>query len=310
MEKSRKQSGKQKREKNLMKQERRILWTERDVEALTWIAEQYAVRQDQLQILLGRWSTTPVTKSMVYAVVAGFRRAGWVEAQKISTGVWVWPTRKALRGLGLPYHYKAIDPSETRGLEQMAAINEVRLKLDTGAVIWVCKRDLLWMQSSRRVLPDAEMHGLDEPNVAIKVLLTAHAALSKHLVAHLQAEDSYGDPYSAIWCYAANPSVLGQIQARCIQVPELQIVVEEEACRIVIKGRKKPEVQRSGRRRNRSRQMSAQRTMTPVVTQEDDELTAIFNAVPLASDDNEHPQVGSAQRRQRNHRRLRSRREA
>jgi hypothetical protein len=272
----------------------RSLWTKRDVEALTWIAEQYAIHLDHLQVLLGSLSNRPVTKRSVSGLLRRWKQAGWVETQRIRATAWVWPTREAVDGLGLPYGYKDIRESETHELNEIAAINEVRLKLDNDAVIWVCKRDLLWMQRSRRVLPDAEVHGLDDPNVAIKVGFPADANLAKQLTALLQAEDSYGDPYSAIWCYATDSSALEQIRERC--APDVQITVEEEACRIVIKGREKPE--RTGRRRNRSRRMSTRGTQE-IPSQ--DELTIIKSVVDDGVSQGRYPP--------RNHRRrLRSRR--
>jgi hypothetical protein len=279
----------------------RSLWTERDVEALTWIAEQYAVHLDHLQVLLGSLSNRPVTKSTVSGLLRRWKQAGWVETQRIRATAWVWPTRETVEGLGLPYGYKDIRESETHELNEIAAINEVRLKLDNDAVIWVCKRDLLRIQESGRVLPDAEMHGLDGPNVAIKVGFPAHADLAKQLIILREAEDSYGDPYSAIWCYATDSSALEQIRERC--APDVQITVDEEACRIVIKGQDLPEIPRVGHRRSRSRRMSTRET------QEDGELTTIKSAVPWASDGGEHPPVGSSEPRMRKHRlRMRSRR--
>src|SRR5690242_8449928 len=77
-------------------------WTERDLEALPWIGEQYAIRMDQLQALLGRWATEPTRVpgqlgiETVRKLVQRWKQAGLVESAVLVRNQpgWVWLTRR------------------------------------------------------------------------------------------------------------------------------------------------------------------------------------------------------------------------
>lgn len=109
-----------------------IRWTERDLAALTWIGEQYAVHLAQLAILLGRRAGAP-TKAVgrlgletARKLVERWRRAGLVERAVLVLGqpAWVWLTRRGLEQVGLDFRFW--EP-KAEGLAHLAAINEARL---------------------------------------------------------------------------------------------------------------------------------------------------------------------------------------
>src|SRR5690606_9708189 len=63
--------------------------TARDVELLTWIAQQYAVPMDLLARLMGNRSI-----SSAYSLVSRWKKAGWVQSGQVDAGPpWVWPTQ-------------------------------------------------------------------------------------------------------------------------------------------------------------------------------------------------------------------------
>ena len=71
--------------------------TERDVEVLAWIADQYAVRTDVVRFLLGHGRR--LSESRARAVVARWQRAGLAESQRffVHAPHVVWPTRTGLQ---------------------------------------------------------------------------------------------------------------------------------------------------------------------------------------------------------------------
>ena len=92
--------------------------TERDLWALRWIGEQYAVRMDQLSGLLGSQPGGETSVAGVLSerrtrrVVERWRQARLVETRKIlyAEPGWVWLTRAGLRAVGLEVKYLAPRP--------------------------------------------------------------------------------------------------------------------------------------------------------------------------------------------------------
>ena len=134
--------------------------SERDIAALLFIAEMYAVQTDHLAVVLG------VAEARARAVAADWRRRGLAESARIGPGPpWVWLTRAGLAACGLPY--TAAAPALSR-LAHLRAVTAVRLAL--AAVPSYAAADAHW-RSERRLrartggklglrehLPDAEVH--------------------------------------------------------------------------------------------------------------------------------------------------------
>jgi hypothetical protein len=83
--------------------------TERDLLALAWVADQYAVRSDVLGVLLGRLSPAAPRRPgqlggrTVRQRVERWAQAGWVERRRLLGHTWVLPTRAGLRLAGMPF---------------------------------------------------------------------------------------------------------------------------------------------------------------------------------------------------------------
>src|SRR4051812_37713351 len=88
--------------------------TERDRYVLSWIGDQYGVRLDTLQKLLGRSPggsqhapkvSGMIAQSNVYRIIRRWETLGLVEYQKFwdDTPGWVWLTATGLRGRGMNY---------------------------------------------------------------------------------------------------------------------------------------------------------------------------------------------------------------
>ncbi len=152
----------------------RTLWTQRDLAALTWIAEKSAIRLDHLQVLLGHLAGQVVSPGTTRRLVARWRDAGWVEAQRIRAcePIWIWPMCAVYRPPDLPYSFLDLEQkSSLVDLESMAAMNEIRRHLCTREAIWTSQRKLLQEVRRGRILPnlpDAEMHRADGKLIAIK----------------------------------------------------------------------------------------------------------------------------------------------
>jgi hypothetical protein len=140
----------------------------RDLDALRWVGEQYAVRADQLVAWL---DCNPRTVQRLLARLRGQRLA---EVRRLLVGepAWVIPTVKGLRACGLPFG--AWRP-RLGSLEHVAAVTDVRLHVQArgSGSEWVCERALAReKQTPQEHLADGLVL-LDGRRIAIEVELTA-----------------------------------------------------------------------------------------------------------------------------------------
>ena len=137
--------------------------TERDIAALLFVADMYAVQLDQLAAVLG------VTEGRARAITLGWRRARYAESARIGTGrPWVWLTRDGLSACGLPY--RAVPPALAR-LAHLRAVISVRLALEAApgyaraGAFWRGERRLRAAAGGRvglrEHIPDGEVHWPD-----------------------------------------------------------------------------------------------------------------------------------------------------
>jgi hypothetical protein len=83
--------------------------TARDLAALRFVGEQYAVRVDVAAVLLTRLSTVGpdagglLSRRAVREQLGRWERAGWAERRRLLGQTWVTPTRAGLRLVGLDY---------------------------------------------------------------------------------------------------------------------------------------------------------------------------------------------------------------
>jgi hypothetical protein len=165
--------------------------TARDLAALRFVGEQYAVRVDVAALLLTRLSTTgpqaagQLSRRQVREQLGRWERAGWAERRRLLGHTWVLPTRAGLRLAGLEF-----DPW-TPALDRLAhhhAVAVVRLAREPapGRGGWVCER-ALWRRRGKAAwhladaalpapVPEAwQQHGIGEAWELIEVELTQKA---------------------------------------------------------------------------------------------------------------------------------------
>jgi hypothetical protein len=127
--------------------------TPRDLAALRFVGEQYAVRADVAAVLLTRLSDSgpqgggQLSRRAVREQVGRWEAAGWAERRRLLGHTWVTPTRAGLRLVGLDY-----DPWSPV-LDRLAhhhAVAVVRLAREPvpGKGGWVCER-ALWRRRGR-----------------------------------------------------------------------------------------------------------------------------------------------------------------
>jgi DNA-binding transcriptional ArsR family regulator len=138
----------------------------RDVEVLGWVAEQYAARVDQLEVLTGAGPRT------VQRTLARLRAAGLVRTERVLVGepAWVLPTAAGMTacnsGFG-PW------PPRISLLRHVAAVNDVRLHIQGRApsTEWIPERVLARDRLAGEHLPDG-VAITDGRRVAIEAELT------------------------------------------------------------------------------------------------------------------------------------------
>jgi hypothetical protein len=171
--------------------------TARDVAALVWLGQQYAARSDVLRILLGRLSpgspkvAGQIGEQTLRQILDRWECRGLVERDRLLGFVWVAPTGKALRLVGLDVRpWSFVIPQ----LAHVHAVGVVRLALEPSIPEggrWVSERELRG-ESARHVpdgaveLPDSTdavgtgLYGQDvDPlprRVAVEVELTRKSA--------------------------------------------------------------------------------------------------------------------------------------
>lgn len=150
--------------------------TERDLEVLGWIADQYAVRTDVIRWLLGNGS--PLSDSRTRAVVARWQRAGVAESRRFFAGAphVVWLTRA---GTALVRPGWRARPPTLSMLAHHHAVTQVRLAIERRGhgTDWVCERVLYKQRSTPDAhVPDGMFRSSRGPVTAVEVELTLKAA--------------------------------------------------------------------------------------------------------------------------------------
>jgi DNA-binding CsgD family transcriptional regulator len=165
----------------------------RDLEALRWVGEQYAVRADQLAAWLG---CNPRT---VRRLLTHLREQRFAEARRLLVGepAWVIPTVKGLRAADLSFG--AWRP-RLGSLAHVAAVTEIRLHVQSRSPEseWVCERTLAREKKTpREHLADAVVL-LDGKKLAIEVELTVKSKRRTHAII-----DELIGRYDAVLYYCA-----------------------------------------------------------------------------------------------------------
>jgi hypothetical protein len=209
--------------------------THRDVAALAWVAEQYAVRADVLGLLLGRLSPEVPRTVHAWEYATGRRtelpalsaatvryhlrrwlRARWVMVQRALGRTWIVPTRAGLELTGVDYRPWGLVPSR---LAHVHAVALVRLAIEAANsdAEWISERELArlraqtraswWLPDGGLVVADAAVNG-GPPVHTIEVELTP-----KHL-AKLQQVFEARYPGEVQTTYFAPPGHLEGLRRR------------------------------------------------------------------------------------------------
>ena len=137
--------------------------TPRDIACLLWTAEQYAIRLDQLQRLLFRYTpeqdrhklkpgTDRLSLERTYDTLDRWRTLGLIEHDAILNGdqLWIWLSRHGLREIGSPFSYGNGKPASLR-IPHLYYINQIRLTVETRRPedSWVSERAIRRQQGRR-----------------------------------------------------------------------------------------------------------------------------------------------------------------
>lgn len=150
--------------------------TDRDLEVLGWITDQYAVRTDVIRWLLG--NGRPLSDSRTRAVVARWQRAGLANSQRFfaSAPHVVWTTRS---GSALVRPGWRSRPPNLALLAHHHAVSQVRLAIEQRGhgTDWVCERVLYRQRATPEAhVADGTFRSSRGPLTAVEVELTLKAA--------------------------------------------------------------------------------------------------------------------------------------
>lgn len=175
-----------------------IRLTGRDVAALVWIAEQYAVPTDLVSVVLGRPGAA-LSMSATRRVLDRLQRAGLLKCRKFlaSAPPYCWISRRGLKQLGLGYA-----PWEpTVGLlRHMRAVSTVRMALEVAGEQrkWVPERELRKGLGLGVRVPDAELRDMAGNEViALEIELSQKGSERLRAIAYQLAST-----YSQSWVFA------------------------------------------------------------------------------------------------------------
>ena len=157
-----------------------IRLTDRDLKTLTWVGEQYAVRIDTLQELLGRDTRQPtkadgcVSASTARRVVGRWKQERLADVRKYfyREPEWIWLTRKGLKQMNLDY--STWSPSVST-LNHLHDLNKIRSRIEDQfpECHWRSERSLRRKnrKNTRTHIADGEVH-LSGQVIAIELELT------------------------------------------------------------------------------------------------------------------------------------------
>lgn len=227
--------GDSEKERKVRSDKGHIMATKRDIYIMQWMAEQYAVRFDQIQKLLSRFpdkhkpfKSKLIAETTVKDQIARWQRAGWIEYRRVLADGrgYAWVTKKGLALVELDEIYTARTPAPTR-LNHIYAVNQVRLWMDVQGFAWTSERRYRSQLEKGKKgettgpIPDAVVISSKYGKVAIEVELTAKKPVDLldkliNLVraSALDAETlHYVNTFPVIWFYVPNENIKGLIES-------------------------------------------------------------------------------------------------
>lgn len=169
--------------------------SERDLELLYLVGEQYAVTLPQIARLIGRSVHT------ARALRDRWKRAGWVGSGQLAIQApsFVWLTGRGAAGVESPF--RVWQPNHGLALH-IAAVTDVRLLLEHELRIgsWECERAIAQQFAKtgdrRGHLPDGVLHK-DDQRIAIEVELTLKSRARLGAII-----DELSQDYDQVWYFA------------------------------------------------------------------------------------------------------------
>ncbi|MGH3099466.1 MAG: hypothetical protein ACRDPU_00640 [Thermoleophilia bacterium] len=145
--------------------------TDRDVAVLRWLGQQYAARSDVLRVLLGRLSpgsprvAGQLGEATLRDMLDRWEDRGLVDRDRLLGFLWVAPTPKALRLVGLDVRpWSFVIPQ----LAHVHAVGVVRLALEPSIPAggrWLSERELR-REAGKSHVPDGAIQLPDDPEAA------------------------------------------------------------------------------------------------------------------------------------------------
>jgi hypothetical protein len=144
--------------------------TNRDVVALRWLGQQYAARADILRVLLGRLSpgaprvAGQLGEQTLRQILDRWEARGLVDRDRLLGHLWVAPTTRALRLVGLDVRaWSFVIPQ----LAHVHAVGVVRLALESSIPEggrWLSERELR-REAGKSHVPDGAVQLPDDPDL-------------------------------------------------------------------------------------------------------------------------------------------------
>ena len=186
--------------------------TPRDVEVMSFMAEQYGIRKDQLPQLLG-----DVSERTIRALVDRWVRAGLVRRRTVFAGkhAWLWPTREGLELAPVLFPYWEPRPGI---LDHVYWVNEVRFRVADR------HRDSSWV--SERTLR-AEAGGANRPDhMPDALVLKADKQIAVEVQLTQKSRERAADTmryltetYDGAWVFARDGGPATAIQTALAELP-------------------------------------------------------------------------------------------
>lgn len=210
--------------------------TPRDIICLTWIAMQYAIRLDQLQRLLFRFTPEQdryklkpgadrLSLDRTYELIAKWLNWGYIEKGGILHGdkLWIWVSREGMRTCQLPFSYSG-KPAPGR-VPHLFYINQVRLYIEDKRPgdLWTSERQIrreagaAAKGESLPHLPDAILTATNGKVTALEIERSSKT--EDELVNDLR---ELAVTYKSVW-YFAGSATKRQVEARLEEfTPEMR----------------------------------------------------------------------------------------
>jgi hypothetical protein len=195
--------------------------TARDVICLVWIAQQFAIRLDQLQCLLLRHTperdrakvkpgSDRLSLERTYDTLERWRALALIEHGTILHGdkLWVWLSRAGLREIGVPFSYGKGQPASVR-IPHLYYVNQVRLAVEEkrSQDIWKSERDIR-RELGRSIKGELQPHMPDAILYATSGKITAIEVERRMKDEDILEETlrTLAVEYRSVWYFASRPS--------------------------------------------------------------------------------------------------------